>query len=389
MADHVDWVHVLLDALELLAQQPPQHDDAGIGMPEIFERMARDRTLPLPALRDRGACAAVPRSCALATSPAGVGDRVGPRLPAELRLAILDRPGDNADAAHSSLWTGTAHDNSLPPTRGQWLREINPQLSLSLSSAAMREHSMDPAFGSWLGRRYRPAVVASRLANCRRVEDYYGDLDRAYSTARMPIVLEALRYSSEDDRHKRPNPSRVPISGNLREGLATLRHAVTLYIQFRESAQYAQSAGRIPSPIRSPARARAGATPPLVGDEVLRKAASELEIDLVRLVAKVAIWADPNVVRARREIHPHAAFFSDYRRGKKGEKRGDVIGGERIDDNTKANLAIKIIVFGSPKRCRQFHVCHVWPKTCYDVRYHTSLPNLVLALRARQPFRSS
>lgn len=28
--------------------------------------------------------------------------------------------------------------------------------------------------------------------------------------------------------------------------------------------------------------------------------------------------------------------------------------------------------------CQGFHVCHVWPGTCYDPRYHTSLANLVL-----------
>jgi hypothetical protein len=35
-------------------------------------------------------------------------------------------------------------------------------------------------------------------------------------------------------------------------------------------------------------------------------------------------------------------------------------------------------VFGSRDRCTALHVCHVWPETCYDVRYHTSLANLVL-----------
>jgi hypothetical protein len=43
-----------------------------------------------------------------------------------------------------------------------------------------------------------------------------------------------------------------------------------------------------------------------------------------------------------------------------------------------ANLAIKVAVFGSRNRCTRMHVCHVWPETCYDVRYHTSLANLVL-----------
>jgi hypothetical protein len=189
---------------------------------------------------------------------------------------------------------------------------------------------MDPAFGSWLGTRYRPAVVASRLANCRRVEDYYGDLDRAYGTARMLIVLEALRYSLEDERRERPNPSRVPINGNLREGLATLRHAVALYKEFRESAQSPQSAGRIFSP-----RPAAGDAPPLSGDEVLGKAASELGIDLVRLVAEAAIWADPNVVRARREIHPHAAFFPEYRRGKKARRRETLLTASELTTTRK------------------------------------------------------
>jgi hypothetical protein len=237
---------------------------------------------------------------------------------------------------------------------------------------------MRAAFEAWLGRRYKPAVVATRLANCRRVENYYGDLDCAYGTARMPMVLEALSYDAEDERRGRLNPSHIPIIGNLREGLATLRHAVGLYIEFRENAQPTEPAGQMFSPIKSRGRVAARGTPPFNGDELLGKAVSELGIDLVRLVAKTAIWADLDVVRARREIHPHGAFFPEYRRGKKGEKRGDVINGERIDDNTKANLAIKVAVFGSRKRCRQYHVCHVWPETCYDVRYHTSLPNLVL-----------
>jgi hypothetical protein len=43
-----------------------------------------------------------------------------------------------------------------------------------------------------------------------------------------------------------------------------------------------------------------------------------------------------------------------------------------------ANLAIKLAVLGSRDRCTRMHVCQVWPETCYDVRYHTSLANLVL-----------
>jgi hypothetical protein len=47
VADHVYRVEALLDALQLFAQHPAQHDDAGIRMRQVFELMDRDRALPL------------------------------------------------------------------------------------------------------------------------------------------------------------------------------------------------------------------------------------------------------------------------------------------------------------------------------------------------------
>jgi hypothetical protein len=114
------------------------------------------------------------------------------------------------------------------------------------------------------------------------------------------------------------------------------------------------------------------------GSDILRNATAELGIDLARLVAKSAIWTPPSVFLERQKLHPHAAWFPQHRRGKKGEARRAVINGECIDNNTMANYAIKLAVFGSRNRCTRLHVCHVWPETCYDVRYHTSLANLVL-----------
>jgi hypothetical protein len=40
-------VEAFLDALQLIAQKPPQHDDAGIRVRQVFERVDRDRALPL------------------------------------------------------------------------------------------------------------------------------------------------------------------------------------------------------------------------------------------------------------------------------------------------------------------------------------------------------
>ena len=63
----------------------------------------------------------------------------------------------------------------------------------------------------------------------------------------------------------------------------------------------------------------------------------------------------------------------------------------RFDDNTYANTAIKTAVLkglshygihgGSKQLFRGFEVCHIWPETCYDARYHTSVGNLVLLPR--------
>src|SRR5437764_15219324 len=47
IAHDVDRVDALLDTVQLLPQKPPQHDDSGIRMRQVFERVDRDRALSL------------------------------------------------------------------------------------------------------------------------------------------------------------------------------------------------------------------------------------------------------------------------------------------------------------------------------------------------------
>jgi len=57
-----------------------------------------------------------------------------------------------------------------------------------------------------------------------------------------------------------------------------------------------------------------------------------------------------------------------------------------IDDNSYANQAIKkAVIAGFPiwmkvtsGQFKSYMACHIWDKTCYDYRYHTSVFNLVL-----------
>ena len=75
--------------------------------------------------------------------------------------------------------------------------------------------------------------------------------------------------------------------------------------------------------------------------------------------------------------------------GKKGEYNNE---GIRLDDNTYANKAIKTAVLkglkrygiyaGSKQLFRDYEACHIWPETCYDARYHTSVGNILLLPRA-------
>ena len=85
-------------------------------------------------------------------------------------------------------------------------------------------------------------------------------------------------------------------------------------------------------------------------------------------------------------------FNCKYRRAKNGEqRREETTNGIILDDNTMANQAIKKAVLKGLEKYgihktnikifKGFEACHIWEKTCYDERYHTSVANLVLIPR--------
>ena len=80
-----------------------------------------------------------------------------------------------------------------------------------------------------------------------------------------------------------------------------------------------------------------------------------------------------------------------YQRATSQQKRRETVGNIILDDNTFANTAIKLailkglekfVIHGNEKQIfRGYEACHIWPKTCYDARYHTSVGNIVLLPR--------
>lgn len=94
-----------------------------------------------------------------------------------------------------------------------------------------------------------------------------------------------------------------------------------------------------------------------------------IENSLIDIIAEASIWVRPENI-SMQPVYPNV------KRGIVKDK-GKTINGIRIDDNTYANAAIKRAVSKSIK-FENYMVCHIWPGTTYNERYHTLLPNLVL-----------
>ncbi len=93
----------------------------------------------------------------------------------------------------------------------------------------------EESFKAWLvvERELSTGTVGSRISNCRRVEHYEGDLDALYDADRLTSLMDRLNP-------KRPE-HKVPINGNAYNGTATLKSAVGLYRDFRDTSDEAAS----------------------------------------------------------------------------------------------------------------------------------------------------
>jgi hypothetical protein len=72
------------------------------------------------------------------------------------------------------------------------------------------------------------------LYRSKRVEKYYGDLDEHYAKDSLKSVIQALLYSTDDQKHNRPNPSKIPFDGDIRTNLQSYRNAIEWYKRFRD-----------------------------------------------------------------------------------------------------------------------------------------------------------
>jgi hypothetical protein len=97
---------------------------------------------------------------------------------------------------------------------------------------------LEKEFKDWLSNKYNSeGTINARLANCLTVCEYEGDLDEHFPKDSCETIISNLTYSTDDERHKRKPRHNIPINGNIRNGTATLKQAVKLYIEFKKDME--------------------------------------------------------------------------------------------------------------------------------------------------------
>lgn len=92
-------------------------------------------------------------------------------------------------------------------------------------------------FKDWLEFNGKPLnTIQNRISNCRNVENYEGDLDQHFIKDYGLSLLKKLSYSTSDERNNSPAKHKIPIDGNMRNGSATLKQAVNLYMTFKKDS---------------------------------------------------------------------------------------------------------------------------------------------------------
>lgn len=95
---------------------------------------------------------------------------------------------------------------------------------------------MKSTYRDWLEQlqpKLAPGTIDAQISRAEKVEQCYGDLDEHYDRDRLRVVVGNLKYSAEDGRRNKPNPSEIPINGDTRSMLAAYRHSTERYCKFR------------------------------------------------------------------------------------------------------------------------------------------------------------
>ncbi len=93
-------------------------------------------------------------------------------------------------------------------------------------------------YRQWLeDQKYQGNTISTQMYRAGRVEESHGDLDEHYARDRMANLIETLKYSRDDQRSSRDNPSKIPFEGDIFNNLASYRNAAERYRRFRDETR--------------------------------------------------------------------------------------------------------------------------------------------------------
>lgn len=102
---------------------------------------------------------------------------------------------------------------------------------------------MRAEYKDWLvEQKYAPNTVVAQLHRVGRVEECYGSLDDHLRNGTLQGVIDELTYSTDDERRNKPNPSKIPFEGNVRNNLQAYKNAVVRYRKFLTGWERSDSA---------------------------------------------------------------------------------------------------------------------------------------------------
>lgn len=119
---------------------------------------------------------------------------------------------------------------------------------------------MRAGYSDWLeAQGYAANTCAAQLHRVQKVEQAYGALDDLLREGGFDGMIAELTYSTADERHGRPNPSRLTFEGNIRNNLQSYKNAALRYARFRSEQR---QGGIEPEPMVREAAGDAVAAPP-------------------------------------------------------------------------------------------------------------------------------
>jgi hypothetical protein len=93
-------------------------------------------------------------------------------------------------------------------------------------------------FRDWLQQEkktVKKSTIVTLVTDAKRIDKAYGGLDQQYDIDKLESVISSLRYTANDKRAARPNPSKLEVPDPYRTLPAYLNAAVQ-YRKFREAA---------------------------------------------------------------------------------------------------------------------------------------------------------